>query len=91
MGLGAWCGRCGESFTLVEVVEPAGDDLVGACPRCGRPFAPAYTSVLVPAVRQLIAATAALEAAARQLRDIAPGLHVDGRALAAELEEALDR
>jgi hypothetical protein len=85
----AWCGRCGESFATVEVVEPAGDVAVGSCPRCGRPFAPSYTTVLVTAVRRLLAAADALEEAAGQLRDVAPALHVDARTLTGPVEETL--
>lgn len=89
MDLDAWCGRCGESFALAEVVDPAGDVPIGDCPRCGVAFAPSYTPVLVSVVRQLLAATEALLSAAGQLHDIAPGLHVERRALVARLEEHL--
>ena len=84
----AWCGVCGRSFRLAEVVEPGH---AGRCPRCGRIFAPDYSAVLVAALRELLAAADALEAAARQTRDVAPLLHVDARRLCADLEALLGR
>lgn len=89
MGVGAWCGHCGESFALLELVEPDGDVPVGSCPRCGAAFASGYTAVLVSAVRQLATAAEALHAAAAQLHDIAPALHVDVRTLTGDLQERL--
>jgi hypothetical protein len=86
MGLGAWCGHCGESFRLGELVE---DGFSGRCPRCGRDLAPGYTSVASAAVHDVIRGAAALEEAAARLHDIAPRLHVDARKLAADLGEAL--
>jgi hypothetical protein len=77
--LAAWCGHCGESFALAEVVTPSGETAVGACPRCGVLFAPAYTAVIVSATRRLIDAAAALDEALGQLRDMAPALHVEHR------------
>ena len=88
MRTGAWCGGCGRSFALAEVVEPGN---AGRCPRCGRIFAPDYSAVLVAAVRQLLAAADALEAAARQARDVAPRLHIDARRLCDDLEALLGR
>ena len=90
MTVNAWCGRCGESFALTELSAPSGDLPVGACPRCGVMLAPDYATVLVSAVRQLLGAADAFAAAAGQLGDIAPALHLDRRALAAELESILD-
>lgn len=87
MSRGGWCGRCGESFTLAEVVAPARP---GSCPRCGVAFAPSYTTVLVTALRQLEQAAAALTEAGRQLADVAPLLHVDHRRLGADLAEVLE-
>lgn len=83
----AWCGSCGESFPLAEVVEPPA---AGRCPRCGLAFAPSYASVAVSAVRRLLEAVAELEEAGETLRGVAPRLHVDVRALDAEVGEALD-
>lgn len=87
MGVGAWCGRCGESFGLVEAVD---GDVAGSCPRCGVSFGPSYTAVLVTAVRRLLAAADDLMAAGGQLRDVAPRLHVDAKALCIDLETTLD-
>lgn len=86
----AWCGRCGESFPLLEVVESTGSAQVGHCPRCGVALAPGYAAVLVSAVRQVLAAAAALDASGSQLADVAPLLHIDRRALAEGLESSLD-
>ena len=83
----AWCGRCGESFPLAEVVDSG---TPGHCPRCGVALAPDYAAVLVSAVRQLLGAAAALEQAGGQLGDVAPLLHVDRGALAGQLEGSLD-
>lgn len=88
MNVSAWCGRCGEAFRLLEVLEGG---TAGACPRCGRQFASGYAAVLAGAVRQLVAAAESLDGAARQLGDVAPALHVDARKLCAELDEVLKR
>jgi len=53
-------------------------------------LAPDYTPVLVAAVRDLLAAADALEAAARRVGDVAPPLHIDRRRLCADLEALLD-
>jgi hypothetical protein len=86
MDLGAWCGHCGESFRLAELVE---DGFTGRCPRCGRDLAPGYGPVASGAVHELMTAAASLESAAARLRDVAPRLHVDARKLAGDLAEAL--
>ncbi|HLZ38709.1 MAG TPA: hypothetical protein VKP64_13360 [Mycobacteriales bacterium] len=88
MNIPAWCGFCGESFRLHEVLEGGN---AGACPRCGEAFASGYSAVLAAAVNQLRAAADALDSAARQLADVAPALHVDRRKLYAELDDALER
>jgi hypothetical protein len=88
MNISAWCGICGESFRLLEVMEGG---TAGRCPRCGEPFAAGYAAVLAGAVNQLATAADALESAVRQLADVAPALHVDRRKLYAELDDALDR
>jgi len=87
VNLSAWCGGCGRAFPLAEVVV-AGN--AGHCPRCGRVLAPDYTPVLVAAVRDLLAAADALEAAARRVGEVAPPLHIDRRRLCADLEALLD-
>jgi len=86
MDIGAWCGHCGESFRLAELVD---DGFTGRCPRCGRDLAPGYAPVASAAVHELMHAAAALEGAARRLRDVAPRLHVDARKLTADLAEAV--
>jgi hypothetical protein len=83
MPVTAWCGRCGESFPLAEVLAASAP---GHCPRCGVALAPDYSAVLVSAVRQMLAAAEALDAGGRQLADVAPLLHVDRRSLAEQLE-----
>ncbi|MDX6206821.1 MAG: hypothetical protein QOF39_2878 [Frankiales bacterium] len=87
MSVLAWCGRCGESFPLLELVDSG---TPGSCPRCGVALAPEYAAVMVSAVRQVIAAAAVLEQSGTQLADVAPLLHIDRRALAEELEGSLD-
>ena len=87
MDVGAWCGHCGESFRLAELVEGAFD---GRCPRCGRELAEAsYLPVASAAVHDVLTAARALDEAAARLRDVAPRLHVDGRKLRADLAESL--
>jgi hypothetical protein len=53
-------------------------------------LAPEYAAVMVSAVRQVLAAAAALDAAGSQLADVAPLMHIDRRALAEGLESSLD-
>ena len=86
MDLGAWCGHCGQSFRLAELVDDGYD---GRCPRCGRELSPGYVPVASAAVHDVIAATTALEHAAARLRDVAPRLHLDIRKLNADIAEAL--
>ena len=86
MDVGAWCGHCGESFRLAELVE---DGFTGRCPRCGEDLAPGYAPVASAAVHDTLQAATALEGALARLRDVAPRLHVDGRKLTADLTEAL--
>lgn len=87
MNVGAWCGHCGESFRLAELVAGAFD---GRCPRCGQELAEAsYLPVASAAVHDVLRAAAALDEAATRLREVAPRLHVDGRKLKADLTEAL--
>lgn len=87
MNVTAWCGRCGESFPLLAVVESG---TPGHCPRCGVALAPEYAAVFVSAVRQVLAAAAVLEQSGAQLADVASLLHIDRRALAEELQGSLD-
>ena len=87
MDVGAWCGHCGESFRLAELVDGAFD---GRCPRCGREVVnDGYLSVASGTVQDVLRAAAALDAAVAKLRDIAPRLHVDGRKLRADLAQSL--
>ena len=87
MNVSAWCGHCGESFRLAELVEGGFD---GCCPRCGQELAEAsYLPVASGAVHDVLAAAHALDSAMTRLRDVAPRLHVDGRKLRAELTESL--
>jgi hypothetical protein len=84
--VGAWCGHCGESFRLAELVE---NGFSGRCPRCGRELTPGYTSVASAAVHDVLTAATALEEAAARLHDMAPRLHLDARKLNADLNDAL--
>jgi hypothetical protein len=87
MNVSAWCGHCGESFRLAELVEGGFD---GRCPRCGRELAEAsYLPVASGAVHDVLRAAAALDEAATRLREVAPRLHVDGRKLRADLTESM--
>jgi len=86
MDVGAWCGHCGESFRLEELVA---DGYTGRCPRCGRELSPGYGPVASSAVHELMAAAAALEGAAGRLHDVAPRLHIDARKLCADIAEAV--
>jgi hypothetical protein len=85
MNIAAWCGFCGESFRLEELVA---DGYTGRCPRCGEDLSPGYAPVASASVHELMAAAAALEVAAAQLRDVAPRLHIDIRKLCHDLGEA---
>ena len=86
MDIGAWCGHCGESFRLEELVA-AGYN--GRCPRCGRDLSPGYGPVASSAVHEAMAAATALEGAVGRLHDVAPRLHIDARKLCADLADAL--
>ena len=82
MDVRAWCGHCGESFALRETVE---DGQAMRCPRCDEALAPDYTSVASAAVHDVLSAAEALESSLNRLQDVADGLHVDRRRLAADL------
>lgn len=86
MNVAAWCGFCGESFRLEELV---GDGYTGRCPRCGEDLSPGYAPVASAAVHELMAAAASLELAAARLRDVAPRLHIDVRKLSHDVGAAL--
>lgn len=86
MDLRAWCGHCGESFRLAELVEGG---FTGRCPRCSEEFAPGYVPIAAAAVHDLITAAAGLEQAAARLGESAPRLHIDTRKLAGDLSAAL--
>jgi hypothetical protein len=82
----AWCGNCGESFRLAELVEAAFD---GCCPRCGFAFAEGYLPVASVAVHDVLRTASELQGAVARLRDVAPRLHVDGRKMCADLAKTL--
>jgi uncharacterized paraquat-inducible protein A len=84
----AWCGHCGESFRLAQVVE---EGQGGRCPRCGIVYSHEYNAVVTTAASQAIAAHAQLEHALQQIADIAPLLHVDREALFKSLDTHLAR
>ena len=86
MNLMAWCGNCGESFRLEELIA---DGYTGRCPRCGEDLSPGYAPVASGAVHELMGAAASFEVAAARLRDVAHRLHIDGRKLCHDLGEAL--
>jgi hypothetical protein len=86
MDIGAWCGLCGESFRLEEMVAAG---YSGRCPRCGRDLSPGYAPVASAAVHEVVAAAASLEVAVGRLHDVAARLHIDGRKLCADLGDVL--
>ena len=86
MNLGAWCGCCGESFRLEELVA---EGYSGRCPRCGEDLSPSYAAVASAAVHELMTAAASLDVAASRLRDVAPRLHIDVRRLCHDLGDTL--
>ena len=88
MDLGAWCGHCGESFRLAELVDGGFD---GRCPRCGKDLAPGYLTVASAAVHDVLAAANSFAEAAARLRDVAPRLHVDARKLSEDMTAVLGK
>jgi DNA polymerase II large subunit len=86
MDVGAWCGHCGESFRLAELVE---DGYTGRCPRCGEELSPGYATIASAAIHDVLRTARELDEAAARLRDVAPRLHVDARKLTSDLTEAL--
>jgi hypothetical protein len=85
--VGAWCGLCGESFRLAELVESG---FTGACPRCGRDLAGDYSPVVSAAVHEVILAADALAGAAGRVGAAAPHLHLDARKLTEDFAAVLD-
>ena len=88
MNTEAWCGHCGESFRLAQVVA---EGTGGRCPRCGIVFSHEYNAVVTTAASQVIEAQQRLEHNLRQIADMAPLLHVDREALFKSLDEHLAR
>lgn len=88
MNTEAWCGHCGESFRLAQVVEEGSG---GRCPRCGIVFSHEYNAVVTTASSQVIAAHAQLEQALQRVTEIAPLLHIDREALYKSLDAHLSR
>ena len=88
MNTEAWCGHCGESFRLAQVVEEGNG---GRCPRCGIVFSHEYNAVVTQAASDAIAAHQKLEDALQRIAEIAPLLHVDREALYKSLDTHLVR
>ena len=88
MKLDGWCGHCGETFGLAQVVAE-GDG--GRCPRCGIAFNHEYTAVVTSSVNALLRAYAEMYDAAQRLADTAPLLHVDRASMYKSLDQHLDR
>jgi uncharacterized Zn finger protein len=84
----AWCGHCGESFRLAQVVE---EGVGGRCPRCGIVFSHEYNAVVTSAASEAIAAHERLENALQRITEMAPMLHVDREALYKSLDQYLLR
>ncbi len=88
MNTEAWCGHCGESFRLAQVVAEGNG---GRCPRCGIVFSHEYNAVVTSSAAAAIKAHAELEDALQRIADIAPLLHVDREALFKSLDTHLAR
>ncbi len=88
MNTEAWCGHCGESFRLAQVVEAGAG---GRCPRCGIVFSHEYNAVVTSAAAAAIKAHMELEDALQRIAEIAPLLHVDREALVKSLDTHLQR
>lgn len=88
MNTEAWCGHCGESFRLAQVVE---EGVGGRCPRCGIVFSHEYNAVVTQSVIDAIGAHERLEHALQRIAEIAPLLHVDREALYKSLDAHLAR
>lgn len=88
MNTEAWCGHCGESFRLAQVVE---EGTGGRCPRCGFVFSHEYNAVVTSAASEAIAAHQRLLQSLQRINEMAPQLHVDREALFKSLDEFLLR
>jgi transposase-like protein len=88
LNVDGWCGHCGESFRLAQVVEAGAG---GRCPRCGVVYNHDYNAVVTSSVSAFIRAAEAMHDAAQQMTETAPLLHVDREALYKALDEYLDR
>ena len=88
MNTEAWCGHCGESFRLAQVVEEGNG---GRCPRCGIVFSHEYNAMVTASATQVIEAHQRLEAALQRVSEVAPLLHVDREALIKSLDSHLQR
>ncbi|HEV2889334.1 MAG TPA: hypothetical protein VGX28_03080 [Frankiaceae bacterium] len=88
MNTEAWCGHCGESFRLAQVVE---EGVGGRCPRCGIVFSHEYNAVVTSAVSAAIEAHQQLQDALQRIGEMAPLLHVDRDALVKSLDLHLQR
>jgi uncharacterized Zn finger protein len=84
----AWCGHCGETFRLAQVVEEGNG---GRCPRCGYVYSHEYNAVVTASAAEVIAAHGELETALQRITDIAPLLHIDREALHKSLDAHLSR
>jgi hypothetical protein len=88
VNLDAWCGNCGETYRLAQIVEEGAG---GRCPRCGFVYSHEYNAVVGTTCAQILTASAALDDALSRLADIAPELHVDRDQLYATLDKHLQR
>ncbi len=88
MNTEAWCGHCGESFRLAQVIEEGSG---GRCPRCGIVFSHEYNAVVTSSAAQVIDAHQRLEHGLQRIAEMAPLLHVDREALFKSLDEHLSR
>lgn len=88
MNTEAWCGHCGESFRLAQVVEEGNG---GRCPRCGYVFSHEYNAVVTTEAQRVMNAHAQLEHSLQRLVEIAPQLHVDREAMYKGLDAFLLR
>jgi hypothetical protein len=84
----AWCGHCGESFRLAQVVEEGSG---GRCPRCGIVFSHEYNAMVTASAVQVIDAHQQLESALQRVSEVAPLLHIDREALIKSLDSHLQR
>lgn len=88
MNVDGWCGHCGETFRLAQIVDEGSG---GRCPRCGIVYNHEYNALVTSTVAEFVASADVLYEAAGRLADIAPLLHVDREAFYKALDEFLDR